>query len=258
MAGGKLFTSNLNPVLFEIGPVAIRWYGVLMALGFICGYFIIAKLAKERKLKLDVDTYLIYMIIGILGGARLGEIIFYQDLWFYLTNPLKIFALWEGGLASHGALLGGIIAHWIFCKRNKIHFYDLADIVVIPIALGAAFVRIGNFFNAEILGKISNVPWAVKFGGLGEYRHPSQLYEALKNLIIFGVLWRMRLFNFAKGVLFWMFLLLFSVLRFFVEFFKDYQVMDAGLTMGQWLSIPVFIVSVVMLWVVWRGTYCKS
>ena len=114
-----MFVHKLNPILFELGPLSVRWYGLLMALGFLCGYFLIVKLAKERKLKVDADLYLIYMIIGLLGGARLGEIIFYQNVWYYIMNPLKIIAVWEGGLASHGAILGGILAHWIYCKRKR-------------------------------------------------------------------------------------------------------------------------------------------
>ena len=256
--GGNVFVHNLDPILLEIGPFSIRWYGLLMALAFLCGYFIIQKLANERKLNVDADTYLIYMILGLLGGARLGEIFFYQDVLYYLTHPLKIIAVWEGGLASHGAVLGGIFAHWLYCKRNKIHFYDLADIAVIPIALGASFVRIGNFFNAEIVGRATTVSWAVQYPPSDALRHPSQLYEAFKNLLIFGILWRMRLLSsLTRGFLFWSFLALFSVFRFMVEFFKDYQpgelmVQYGSLTMGQVLSIPLFIVSAAMLLVVWK------
>ena len=234
--------------MFELGPISVHWYGLLMALAFLCGYIIIGKLIKERKLHVDPDEYLIYMIIGLLGGARLGEVLFY-NLGYYLANPIKIFAIWEGGIASHGAVLGGIFAHWLFSRKHKLHFYELADLVVIPIALGAVFVRVGNFINAEIIGRPSTLPWSVKYSNWELTRHPSQFYEAFKNLIIFGILWNMRKMKLPKGFLFWSFLLLFSVFRFVVEFFKEYQTLHApGLTMGQWLSVPLFLVSFWFLW----------
>lgn len=245
-----MFEYALNPIAVKLGPLSVHWYGILMAAAFLCGYFILKKLVKERNIPVDVDSYLMYMIVGILGGARLGEILFYEPL-YYLANPLKIFAVWEGGLASHGGMLGGIIAHWLFCKKNKIHFYELADVAVIPIALGAMFVRIGNFVNAEIIGRITNVPWAVKFPGADGFRHPSQLYEAAKNLLLFSVLWNMRHLKLPRGFLFWSFLGLYGVLRFFVEFFKDFELFSFGLTMGQLLSIPFIAVSGWMIWRVW-------
>lgn len=242
-----MFEHTINPVAVKLGPLSIHWYGMLMAAAFLVGYFILKKLVKERNIKIDVDSYLMYMILGILGGARLGEILFYEPL-YYLANPLKIFAVWEGGLASHGGMLGGIIAHWLFCKKNKIHFYELADVAVIPIALGAMFVRLGNFVNAEIIGRITSVPWAVKFPNADGFRHPSQLYEASKNFLLFVVLWNMRHLKLPRGFLFWSFLGIYGVLRFFVEFFKDFELFSFGLTMGQVLSIPFIMVSAWMLW----------
>ncbi len=242
-----MFIHSLNPVAFSLGPVRVHWYGILLAAAFMFGYFILKRLVKERKIRVDVDSYLTYLIVGLLGGARLGEIIFYEPL-YYLANPLKIFAVWEGGLASHGAMLGGIFAHWLFCRRNRIHFYELADLAVIPIALGAAFVRMGNFINAEIIGRVTSVPWAVKFPNAEGFRHPSQLYEAAKNFLLFGILWNMRHIQLPRGFLFWSFLGIYGVLRFLVEFFKDFELYSFGLTMGQLLSIPFILVSGWMLW----------
>ncbi len=246
-----MFEHAINPLAVKLGPVSVHWYGILMAAAFLCGYLILKKLVKERNIAIDVDNYLMYMIIGILGGARIGEIIFYEPL-YYLASPLKIFAVWEGGLASHGGMLGGIVAHWLFCRKNKIHFYELADVAVIPIALGAMFVRLGNFVNAEIIGRVTSVPWAVKFPGADGFRHPSQLYEAAKNLLLFCVLWNLRHFKLPRGFLFWSFLGMYGVLRFFVEFFKDFELFSFGLTMGQLLSIPFIVVSAWMMWKVWR------
>jgi phosphatidylglycerol---prolipoprotein diacylglyceryl transferase len=243
----------MNPIAFQYKALSIHWYGVLMAAAFFCGYLILQKLAKERDMDLDVERYLVWMIIGILGGARLGEIILYQPL-YYLANPIKVFYIWEGGIASHGGMLGGIIAHWWFCAKHKVKFYDLADLAVIPIALGAMFVRLGNFVNGEIVGRVSNVAWAMKFDRFEGLRHPSQLYEAAKNLFLFGVLWNMRRLQLPRGFLFWSFLCFYGILRFFVEFFKEYQTLPPafGFTMGQVLSIPFVLVSGYMMWRLWK------
>lgn len=246
-----MFEHTINPIAVKLGPLSVHWYGILMAAAFLAGYLILKKLVRERNIKIDVDAYLMYMIIGILGGARLGEIIFYEPL-YYLASPLKIFAVWEGGLASHGGMLGGIIAHWLFCKKNKIQFYVLADVAVIPIALGAMFVRMGNFVNAEIIGRVTSVPWAVKFPNADGFRHPSQLYEAAKNFLLFCVLWNMRTIKLPRGFLFWSFLGFYGVLRFFVEFFKDFELFSFGLTMGQVLSVPFVAVSAWMLYRLWK------
>ncbi len=242
----------INPVLVDLGAVQVRWYGVLMAAAFLCGYAILLRLGKEEKLTRDqIDEYLLYMFFGILGGARLGEVLFYNP-GHYLSHPVEILLVWKGGLASHGAILGAIAANWIFCRKHRMPFYKMADLAVIPCALGAAFVRIGNFTNSEIVGRISSVPWAMEFPGYDGLRHPSQLYEAAKNLLIFGILLQLRKRKLPQGTLFWSFILIFSVFRFIVEFFKEFQTLppSAVLTMGQWLSIPLLILSAAMVWLI--------
>ncbi len=239
----------INPVLVDLGLVQIRWYGVLMAAAFLCGYVILLRLGKKDGLTREqIDEYLLYLFVGIIGGARLGEVLFYNP-GYYLSNPLEILMVWKGGLASHGAILGAIAANAIFCRKHHVSFYKMADLAVIPCALGAAFVRIGNFTNSEIVGRVSSVPWAMEFPGYEGLRHPSQLYEAAKNLLIFGILLQLRKRKLPEGTLFWSFLFIFSILRFIVEFFKEFQTLppSAVLTMGQWLSIPLFILSGVML-----------
>lgn len=244
----------INPVLVDFGPVQIRWYGVLMAAAFLSGYAILRHFGKKSGLSRDqIDEYLLYMFFGILGGARLGEVLFYNP-GYYFSNPLEILMVWKGGLASHGAILGAIAANAMFCRKHTMSFYKMADLAVIPCALGAAFVRIGNFTNSEIVGRISSVPWAMEFPGYEGLRHPSQLYEAAKNLLIFGILLQFRKRNLPEGALFWLFLVIFSVLRFIVEFFKEFQTLppSAVITMGQWLSIPLFIISSAMLWRIYK------
>ncbi len=246
-----MFYHNINPILAEVGPFQIRYYGILMALAFLIGYFIIIKLAEERGIKRqNIEELFLFMMIGLIVGARLGEVLFYNP-GYYFSNPEQILYVWKGGLASHGAVIGGVLVMWWYSKKKKIQFYDIADIAVIPIALGAAFVRVGNFFNGEIVGRVTSIPWAVKFKGYEGFRHPSQLYEAAKNLLIFGILWNMKsVKNLPKGFLFWSFGALYGLLRFFVEYFKEYQTLPSTfpLTMGQVLSIPMFLISVFMLY----------
>jgi len=244
-----MFYNNIDPVLFNIGPFQIRYYGIIFLIGFIIAYFLIVYLAKERKIKLkkgDVVDFLFYVLIGLIVGSRIFYVIFY-NLNFYLTNPLYIFALWHGGLSFHGGLIGAVIVAFIFCKKKKIGFYEIADIVVIPLALGLALGRIGNFLNSELVGRVTNVPWAVKFKEYEGFRHPSQLYESLKNFFIFFVLWFIRNKKLKKGFLFWLFVIMYSLLRFFIEFFRapDLQLgFIFGITMGQLLSIIMFFVGI--------------
>src|SRR3989338_5485905 len=160
-----MFYNNINPALFHIGPFEIRYYGIIYALGFILAYFFVYHLAKKRNLNLtkdDVADLIFYLIIGTVAGARLFEIIFYEPA-YYLANPLEMPAIWHGGLSFHGGLVGAILAAVLFCKKKKVHFYDLADIVVIPLAFALFLGRIANFINGEIVGRVTNLPWCVKF-----------------------------------------------------------------------------------------------
>lgn len=236
----------MNPVLFHLGPIEIRYYGILFALAFLIGYFILRKLAKEKNISEDlIDSYFIYLLIFMVIGARLFEIIFYEPL-YYLVNPIKAFYLWQGGLASHGAIIAAIIVTYFFTKKHKMRFYDLADLVVIPCALGAVFVRIGNFINGELVGKITNLQIGIKFDSYEGLRHPVQLYEAFTNLIIFAALDNLRKLKLKPGTLFWLFILIYSILRFIIDFLKDIAVF-AGLTIAQWASMVLIILSVIFL-----------
>ncbi|MBI2148839.1 prolipoprotein diacylglyceryl transferase [Candidatus Woesearchaeota archaeon] len=239
----------VNPVLFDLGPIQIRYYGVLYALAFLVGYFILKKLAKYFKIKEEyVDDYLPYIIIADIVGARLFEVLFY-DPEYYFANPLKIFAVWEGGLASHGAIIVIILATIYFCKKRSLSFYNFADFISIPIALGASFIRIGNFLNSELVGKITTLPWAVKFLGHEGLRHPVQIYQAIGHIIIFIILLSMiKIKNKKEGIMFWSLLFLDSIFRFFTEFYKDlpvdYGFIYLGLNLAQWASILIIIISI--------------
>ena len=156
-----MFFHNINPVLLDLGPFQIRYYGLFYALGFVIAYFLISYLAKRKKINItkdDVADFLVYLIVGVVLGARLVYVFVYNPI-FYLQNPFEIIAIWHGGLSFHGGFLGEIIATYIFCRRKKIEFYDVADIAVMPVALALDLGRLGNFMNAELYGRITDFAW---------------------------------------------------------------------------------------------------
>ena len=251
---------NINPVLLEFGPLQIRYYGLFYALGFVIAYFLIYYLAKRKQLPItkdDIADLLVYEIIGIIFGARLVYIAFYNPF-FYFNNPFEIIAIWHGGLSFHGGLIGAIIAGYLFSKKKKIEFYDLADIAVIPITLALALGRLGNFMNAELYGRVTNVPWCIDYSKNqfvdnlpNGCRHPSQIYSSIKNLAIFTILWFIKDKKLPKGFLFWSFVALYALFRTIIEFFRapDEQIgfIFNYFTMGQLLSFPLFLIGLSML-----------
>ncbi|MBI2651291.1 prolipoprotein diacylglyceryl transferase [Candidatus Woesearchaeota archaeon] len=254
-----MFIHSINPVLLKLGAFEIRYYGLFYAVGFMIAYFMISYLAKIKGLSInkdDVADFLLYEIIGVILGARIFYILFY-NLRFYLSNPFEMLAIWHGGLSFHGGLIGASIAGFYFCKKKKIDFYDIADIVVIPLALALALGRIGNFMNGELYGRITNMPWAVKFPNAEGFRHPSQIYASLKNLLIFFTLWNLKGKKLPKGFIFWLFVIMYAALRFFVEFFRepDEQLgFIAGfLTMGQILSVVMFFAGIIFVHKIYRS-----
>ncbi len=243
-----MFYNNLNPIIAEIGPFHIRYYGLFFVIGALAVYFIFSHLARKKGLirkKRELENFLLYELLGILIGARLLSVL--SGISYYADEPLQIFALWNGGLSFHGGLIGAILTGWVFCKQYKKDFYEVADLMVIPLGLALMLGRIANFINAEFYGKITNVPWAVKFGGIEGSRHPVQLYEALKNLFIFCFLWILKDKNLKKGTLLWTFILSYGVLRFFLEFYKDLPT-ALNLTWGQWWSLPMIVIGAYMLY----------
>ena len=160
-----MFFHNINPVLRELGPFQIRYYGLFYALGFVIAYFLIFHLAKRKQLPItkdDVADFLVYAIVGVVLGARFIYAAFYNPL-FYIQNPFEIIAVWHGGLSFHGGLLGAIVAGYLFCKKKRIEFYDFADIAVVPVALALALGRVGNFINAELYGRMTNIGFCFYF-----------------------------------------------------------------------------------------------
>ncbi len=242
-----MFLSNIDPVLLRLGQFEIRYYGLIYVIGLVITYFFLTYLAKQRKMPLkkeDILDLLFYGIISIIIGARLFYVLFY-NIPYFASEPLKILAIWKGGLSFHGGLVGIIFAGWWFCRRKKVDFWEMADLVVIPVSVSLMLGRIGNFLNSELYGRLSNVPWAVKFEGVEGFRHPSQLYESFKNLIIFSVLWNVKDKKQPHGVMFSYFLMMYSSFRFVIEFFRQPDVqlgfVLGPFSMGQLLNIPVFL-----------------
>jgi prolipoprotein diacylglyceryl transferase len=238
---------NVNPEIFNLGPLSVRWYGLLFASGFLIGYYIGEKMLKSENVKQEwIDSAFFYIIVATVVGARLGHVFFYG--WdYYSQNLSEIFKVWHGGLSSHGGTLGIIVAIYVYSKRvSKRPMLWILDRIVVPTALVAAFIRFGNLMNSEIYGIETTLPWGFIFERNGETvaKHPTQLYEAFSYLIAFVVLtfmyWKTRS-KYREGLIFGIFFMFIFGSRFFIEFIKeDQEAFEAGmmLNMGQWLSIP--------------------
>ncbi len=269
-----MLVHNLDPVLLSLGPFQIRYYSLVYVIGFLLAYFLLKREADRGGVQnLDpegAELLTLYLMVGTILCARLFYVLVYNPA-YYSANFLKAFAVWEGGLSFHGALIGLVAGLLLFCRQKKVSFYDLADVLVVPGALMLFFGRIANFINAELVGVVTTpekTPWCFNFNqevadGERVCRHPSQLYESLKNLLIFGsILFLKKYDSFKKtmgrGVFFWVFVTLYGLLRFLVTFYRALDPFDPGylgLSLGQWLSLPMFLIGAVVLlrrWVVNR------
>ncbi len=248
-----MFINNFDPVALQIFSFEIRWYSLAYIFGIILGWILAKKLFIQNiEIKNKFDDYLTYLIIGIILGGRLGYVLIY-NLNFYINNPLDIFKIWQGGMSFHGGLIGVIFASLIFANRNNQNAFLYMDIVAIVAPIGIFFGRVANFINSELYGIITNVPWAVIFVQVDNIpRHPSQLYEALlEGLFLFLILiyFRNKFLN-KPGLISGLFLILYSIFRFFVEFYRvpDEQLgfIFLDLTMGQIVSL-IFMLSGIIL-----------
>lgn len=246
-----MLTNTLNPVLFSFGFVTIYWYGLLYALGVFTVYWYGAHRIKQGQFTLDVKTFdnaFFWIVVSMVVGARLFEVLFYQPV-YYFAHPVKIIAVWEGGLSFHGGLIGCILAVWYFSKRYRVSFWHVCDTLIVPGALAQAFGRLGNLFNQELVGRAWNGPWSMIYTKVDDVpRHPVQLYEILYNLIIFAVLFSLRNKKLNDGTLFALFLILYGAFRFVVEYFKVPEVTWGFLTIGQWLSVGMVVMGVGLLY----------
>lgn len=240
--------SNFNPVAFNLGPVAVHWYGLMYALALISAIFIAKWFIKHDKLPISndlFDSYIWWAEIGVILGARIGYVLFYDThTMYYLTHPWQIFnpyinGVYAGisGMSYHGAFFGFIIASYLFCKKNKISFWFITDIAVLGISAAYVFGRIGNFFNQELVGRTTDVPWGIYVGQT--LRHPSQIYEAiLEGLIVFVILVFLRKRKIFDGQLALMYGILYSIARIISEFYREPDT-QLGFIYSDWLTMGI-------------------
>jgi phosphatidylglycerol:prolipoprotein diacylglycerol transferase len=247
---------HFSPVLLQIGPLAVRWYGLMYVLGFALGSAVLRKRLREVGLALrpeEINDFLFYLILGVILGGRTGYVLFY-NLPFFLAHPAEIPAIWHGGMSFHGGLLGTLSSGFFFCRRRAIPFYRLADAVIPAVPIGLGLGRLGNFINGELWGRTTDVPWAMVFpaDATGLPRHPSQLYEfAMEGVFLFCLLWVLRRAGLPEGALFWVFILGYGLCRIIGEQFREpdpqLSFILPHITAGMILSFPMFIVGLFML-----------
>lgn len=267
---------EIDPVIFSLGPLQVRWYGLMYVLGFCATYFLVKKQIQDRgatQLEKQFENLNFILILSVVLGGRLGYVVFY-NFSYYLQHPLEILATWHGGMSFHGACIALIAAGWFFCKSKKLDFWKTADIYAVTIPIGLGLGRIGNFINGELYGRVTDVPWGIVFPGGGPYpRHPSQLYEALlEGIILFSLLWALKgktygdsknsyNRNWPHGTMFAIFLSGYGIFRFIIEYFRepDPQLgyLYSTVTMGQLLS-SCMILGGVALWWIRRYNQSKS
>ena len=240
---------NIDPVLVELGPIRVGWYGLMYIFGFFASYLLVRYQMKKKEFgisKLEVENLYFYLIIGLMVGARFGYVLFY-DLKMYLADPLEILAIWHGGMSFHGGLIGVLIVGILFSWKNKKSFLRIADLIIVTAPIGLGLGRIGNFINGELYGRVTQIPCGMIFPKGGPLpRHPSQLYEsALEGGVLFLILWLIKDKKLPTGGLLALFLFLYGVFRFSIEFFRE---PDAHLgfvlgpfTMGQVLTVFMIV-----------------
>ncbi len=245
---------GVGPVALDLGFFQIRWYSLGYLAGILLGYWLLLKLLARPGAPMSrehADDMILYATLGIILGGRIGYILFYQPS--ILENPIDIFKLWEGGMSLHGGTLGTIFAIWLLARKYKLSFLRVCDYIACCVPFGLFLVRLANFVNDELWGRVTDVPWAVVFPNGGDMpRHPSQIYEAaLEGLLMAAILW--PLFwksdvRYRPGFLFGMAALIYGFARFTIEFFREpdqqlqWLVEASGLSMGQWLTIPMILI----------------
>jgi phosphatidylglycerol:prolipoprotein diacylglycerol transferase len=272
---------NIDPDIVRIGPFALRWYGMMYALGFAASYLLVkyqidkkgqgsrgkgqgarVKGQEGRGPRTNIpeaflDSLFTWLILGLILGARLGYVLFY-DLASYLRAPLEIFAVWHGGMSFHGGLIGSLLAGVLCCRKYGADVGSIADLVIVTAPIGIGLGRLGNFINGELYGRVTDAAWGMVFPTGGPLpRHPSQLYEfALEGVLLFIILWSLKGRTFAPGSLCAFFLMLYGLFRFVVEFFRepDPQLgfIAAFLTMGQILSVFTALAGLTLFFILKR------
>jgi len=252
-ARNMLVHPQFSPIAFEIGPLAVRWYGLMYLVAFVLAWTLGRWRIRHGKTALtqrDLDDLLFYCVLGVVAGGRLGYVLFYKPA-YYLAHPLEIFAVWHGGMSFHGGLLGVLLVMALFARRRGFRFLELGDFVATLVPLGLAAGRMGNFINGELWGRAASVPWAMVFpqAGDGVARHPSQLYEVgLEGLALFAIVWIFASRPRPVGQVSAVFLAGYGVFRFLVEYTREPDsflgTLAGGLSMGQWLSLPMVLAGI--------------
>ena len=251
-----LIHPDIDPVAIAVGPLAIRWYGLMYLLGFGIA-FVLARSRIKRGMGGGItyeifDDLFFFSVLGVVLGGRLGYVLFYKPA-YYAAHPLDIFAVWQGGMSFHGGFLGVLLAMAYIARKHRIPWLAITDFIAPLIPQGLAAGRMGNFINGELWGRVTDVPWGMVFRGAGPLpRHPSQLYEfALEGVLLFAFLWLYSARPRPRGAVSAMFLIGYGSLRFIAEFFREPDdflgLLALNLSMGQWLSLPMIAAGVVML-----------
>ncbi|MBI2754454.1 MAG: prolipoprotein diacylglyceryl transferase [Betaproteobacteria bacterium] len=249
---------NFDPIAFSVGPLAVRWYGLMYLAGFAAGWCLGLRRIEARTAlglaavtRAQFDDLLFGTILGVILGGRLGYVVFYKPV-YYALHPLEIFAIWQGGMSFHGGFLGVLVAMAFVARRHNLRWLDVMDFIAPLVPLGIAAGRLGNFINGELWGRVTGVPWAMVFRGAGGApRHPSQLYEmALEGLALFAILWWYSARPRARGEVSALFLGGYGMFRFVSEFAREPDdflgFLALGMTMGQWLSLPMIAAGIAL------------
>jgi len=246
---------QFNPVALQIGPFAVHWYGLMYLLAFALVWLLGRRRIRQGKIALtqrQLEDLIFYGVLGVIVGGRVGYALFYK-LDDFLARPWELFYLWQGGMSFHGGLLGVLAALWLLARKIGQPFLSVSDGIAPLIPLGLAAGRMGNFINGELWGRPTNLPWGMTFPQAGDTiaRHPSQLYEmGLEGLALFAMLWWFSSRARPMGQISALFLTGYGVLRFLVEYTREPDrflgVLSGGMTMGQWLSLPMILIGVVL------------
>lgn len=238
-----MFEHNLSPFIFQINGFGIRWYSLVYIFGFLLSIYFLKKHKDSLKLKdEEIYDFVTYLILGVVLGARIFEVLVWEPR-FYFSNPLEIIKVWHGGMSFHGGLIGAMIVTYFFCRKKKIEFGVLADVLTLPGVLALAFGRIANFVNAELIGTITNANWCVNYSNIEGCRHPSQLYAAGYRFLLFFYLLYLK--SFKPGFVFWNFVFLESIGRFIIDFYREDK-LYFNLSIGQWSSVVLIVVSLIV------------
>jgi len=242
-----MWTHNLDPVLLDLGPVEIRWYGLVYILGFFLAIAWLRYLSKKGFISLSKDEildFVFYLMLGVLIGSRLFMIFWNPEIYFY--HPLNLLKIWEGGMSFHGGFVGIVTAAWLYCKKKKLHFWKMADVMSIPAILALALGRIANFINGELVGRVWDGKWCIVFPEYGpECRHPNMIYSFFQRMVVFGWLFVLTFWKeFKPGFIFWNFVFWEGLGRIMVDFYRE-DTLYYGFSLGQWFSAAMVIAALV-------------